>query len=85
MRPIGEANQQHGAMLDERGQLLPVGVVGELYLGGAGVARGYVGDPGQTAERFVPHVYARCGERLYPDWRPGALARGWGVVPRMSR
>jgi non-ribosomal peptide synthetase component F/alpha-ketoglutarate-dependent taurine dioxygenase/acyl carrier protein len=84
--PIGKPlNNTESYVLDERGQLLPVGVVGELYLGGAGVARGYVGDPSQTAERFVPHAYARReGERLY---RTGDLAR-WradGALEFMGR
>jgi amino acid adenylation domain-containing protein len=60
-------------VLDRHLQLLPEGVIGELYIGGAGVARGYLRQARQTAERFVPHPYAmQGGERLY--WT-GDLAR----------
>src|SRR6185369_10911605 len=65
--PIGEpiANVEV-YVLDEQLRLAPVGVVGQLYLGGVCVGRGYVRQPGLTADRFIPHPYSRVGgERLY--------------------
>ncbi|WP_327368067.1 non-ribosomal peptide synthetase [Streptomyces sp. NBC_01217] len=57
---------------DEHGQPAVDGIAGELHLGGAGVAHGYRGRPGLTAQRFVPDPYGPPGSRLY---RTGDLVR----------
>ncbi|MFM7547880.1 MAG: amino acid adenylation domain-containing protein, partial [Cyanobacteriota bacterium] len=72
--PIGvRLPDLHVYLLDGDGQPVPIGVAGEIHIGGAGVARGYLNRPELTAERFLPDPYAAEPEaRMY---RTGDLAR----------
>jgi amino acid adenylation domain-containing protein/FkbH-like protein len=67
-RPL--ANEQV-YILDKQMQPLPVGIPGDLFIGGAGLARGYLNRPDLTAERFVPHPF-QTGARIY---KTGDIAR----------
>lgn len=89
--PIGEpiANVQVH-VLDERLREVPPGARGELHIGGDGVARGYVGQPGRTAERFLPDPFGPPGRRLYRTgdlgrWRPDGTIEFLGRADRQAK
>jgi len=64
--PIGRPMANHQLWLvDPAGNLVPVGIPGEICVSGVGLARGYVGLPGLTAERFIPSAFGSPGDRLY--------------------
>jgi len=87
--PYGRALRgQSFHVLDADGGPCPVGEAGELFIGGDGLARGYVGDPAQTAERFVVHPVLR--RRLYRTgdlgrWRPDGTIEFLGRVDRQVK
>ncbi|WP_084480668.1 non-ribosomal peptide synthetase [Nocardia grenadensis] len=87
--PYGKAlREQFFLILDEQGNPCPIGVPGELHIGGAGLARGYVGDDQQTAQRFIHHP--RLDRRLYRTgdlgkWRPDGTIEFLGRVDRQVK
>ena len=68
-RPIANT-QIH--VLDANLRTAPIGATGEIYIGGNGVARGYLEQPALTAERFIPNLFRNDGTRMY---RTGDLGR----------
>ncbi|HEX9732039.1 MAG TPA: amino acid adenylation domain-containing protein [Thermoanaerobaculia bacterium] len=90
--PIGRPLAGAEAHVFGRGlAVTPPGVPGELHLGGAGVSRGYLGQPRRTAERFIPHPAASgAGERLYSTgdlarWRDGGQLEFLGRIDQQLK
>ena len=70
--PIGKpANHAEILLLDKKMNPVPEGILGEIYIAGRALARGYINQPEVTAQRFVPHPF-KAGERMY---RTGDMAR----------
>ncbi|GAA4918381.1 amino acid adenylation domain-containing protein [Actinomycetospora succinea] len=89
--PIGEPDPNTVVrVLGPRLEPVAPGVVGDLWVGGRGLARGYVGQPGLTASRFLPDPYGPPGARLYRTgdrarWRPDPEASAGRVLDFLGR
>ncbi|MFC6087550.1 amino acid adenylation domain-containing protein [Sphaerisporangium aureirubrum] len=90
--PIGTALPHHRAyVLNKRLRPVPVGVAGQLYISGAGLAHGYLNRSGLTAERFLPDPYGgQPGERMYATgdlvrWRPDGQLEYLGRTDRQIK
>jgi amino acid adenylation domain-containing protein len=83
--PIGKPIDHTAVyVLDARGEPVPIGVPGEIYIGGEGVARGYANRPELTAERFLPDPFAGGDARMYRTGDAGRLTND-GTLQHLGR
>jgi amino acid adenylation domain-containing protein len=75
--PIGRpVTNSRVCVLDKEMQLVPIGVTGEIYIGGTAVGRGYLNRADMTAEKYLPSILGEQGERLYRSGDHGRVASG---------